>query len=129
MAIGYVGEVIFNTSDSKILSFHDFKVNASGNWGEHKRNGKKSEYEFLGPSSKTVSFVIELDANYGVNPRDMLDILTKYVEDGLVSPLVIGNKKVGDKWRLTKLSSSWSSIMSGGELIKASATVTLEEYS
>ena len=127
--IGYFGVVIFSVSDRKILSFHDFKMNASGSWGEHKRNGKKSEYEFLGPSAKTVSFTIELNASYGVNPGDMLDILTGYAENGLVSPLVIGNKKIGDRWLLTKVSSSWNQIMSDGKLIKASASVTLEEYS
>nr|DAE71359.1 MAG TPA: hypothetical protein [Caudoviricetes sp.] len=126
--IGYFGVVIFSVSDQKILSFHDFKLNASGSWGEHKRNGKKSEYEFLGPSVRTVSFVIELDASYGVNPGDMLDILAGYAENGLVSPLVIGNKKIGDRWRLTKVSSSWNQIMNDGKLMKASASVTLEEY-
>ena len=127
--IGYFGVVIFSVSDQKILSFSDFKMNASGSWGEHKRNGKKSEYEFLGPSAKMVSFNIELDASYGVNPDDMLDILTGYAENGLVSPLVIGNKKIGDRWRLTKVSSSWNQVMADGRLIKASASVTLEEYS
>lgn len=126
--IGYFGVIIFSVSDSRILSFRDFKLNVSGSWGEHKRNGKKSEYEFLGPSARTVSFTIELDAAYGVNPNDMLDILAGYAENGLVSPLVIGNKKVGDRWRVTKVSSSWGHILNDGKLVKASVSVTLEEY-
>lgn len=126
--IGYFGVVIFEVSDSKVLSFHDFKMNASGSWGEHKRSGQKSEYEFLGPSARTVTFTIELDVAFGVNPRDMLHILSGYAENGLVSPLVIGNHKIGDRWRLTKVSSSWNHILNNGELLKASASVTLEEY-
>lgn len=128
MAVGYFGDVIFTTSDKKILSFHDFKLTASGSWGEHKRNGRKSEYEFLGPDSEGVSFVIELDANYGVNPRDEIEKLIKYAENGTINPLVIGGKKLGNRWRTLKLSSSWNHVMSGGELIKASATLTLAEY-
>lgn len=128
MAIGYFGDVTFTTSDKKILSFRDFKLSASGSWGEHKRHGKKSESEFLGPNNESVSFVIELDANYGVNPRSEIEKLIKYVEYGNVSPLVIGGKKVGSRWKAMKLSSSWNHIMSGGELIKASVTLTLEEY-
>lgn len=126
--IGYFGVVIFEVSDKKVLSFHDFKLTASGSWSEHKRSGKKSEYEFLGPSARTVSFTIELDATYGVNPRDMLHMLAGYAENGLVSPLVIGNSKIGDRWRLTKVSSAWNQILNNGELVKASASITLEEY-
>jgi len=128
MAIGYFGEIVFRTSDKKILSFHDFKLSASGNWGEHKRNGKKSEWEFLGPGTEKVSFVIELDANFGVKPRKVIEKLVKYVEKGTIYPLVIGGKKIGKKWRSTGLSSTWGHIMNGGELVKASVTLTLEEY-
>jgi hypothetical protein len=40
MAIGYFGDIIFTTSDKKVLSFRDLKVSASGSWGEHRRYGK-----------------------------------------------------------------------------------------
>lgn len=129
MTVGYFGDVVFSISDKKILSFHDFKLSASGNWGEHKRNGQKSEWEFLGPDAESVSFVIELDANYGVNPRSEIEKLLRYVESGIINPLVIGGKKVGTKWRATKLSSTWGHIVSDGKLVKASATLTLAEYS
>lgn len=128
MAIGYLGEIMFRTSDKKVLSFRDFKLNASGSWGEHKRNGKKSEWEFLGPNSGKVSLTIVLDANFGVKPRTVLEKLIGYAEGGKISTLVIGGKKVGSKWRVTAVSSTWGHIMSGGELVKASAVLTLEEY-
>lgn len=128
MAVGYFGDVVFQTSDKRILSFRDFKLNASSSWGEHKRNGMKPEWEFLGPNSEKVSFVVVLDANYGVSPRTVIERLTEYVESGTISVLVIGGKKIGTKWRATSLSSDWGHIMSGGELAKASATLTLEEY-
>ncbi len=128
MAIGYFGDITFQTSDKKILSFRDFKLSASGSWGEHKRNGQKSEWEFLGPNAEKVSFVIMLDANFGVNPRKVIEKLIKYVESGKINTLVIGGTKVGTKWRATALSSTWGHIMSNGELVKASATLTLEEY-
>lgn len=129
MAVGYFGGVVFTTSDKKILSFHNFQLSASGSWGEHKRTGKKSKWEFMGADSESVSFTIELDANYGVKPRVELEKLIEYVEKGKISPLVIGGKNVGSgRWRAIKLSSSWGHIMSGGELVKASVTLTLGEY-
>lgn len=128
MEVGYLGDIIFRTSDKKILSFKDFKLSASSSWGEHKRNGRKSEWEFLGANAEKVSFTIVLDANFGVKPRTMIEKLVGYVESGKISTLVIGGKKVGAKWRATALSSTWGHIMSGGELVKASAMLTLEEY-
>jgi phage protein U len=128
MAVGYFGDVIFSTSDKRILSFRDFKMDASSNWGEHKRNGLKSQWEFLGPGAGKVSFAIELDAAYGVNPRDELNKLIEYAEKGYVTTLMIGGRNVGSKWRLTNVSSVWDNIMNEGELVKASVTLTLDEY-
>ncbi len=128
MVVGYFGNVIFTTSDKKILSFHDFKLTASSSWGEHKRNGRKSEWEFLGANTKKISFVIELDANYGVNPRKEIEKLVRCVEKGTIHPLVIGEKKVGSKWRATNVSSTWKQLINGGKLVKASITLTIEEY-
>lgn len=128
MAVGYFGDVIFSTSDKKILSFRDFKLSASSAWGEHKRSGQKSEWEFLGPNAEKVSFVIVLDANFGVNPRREIEKLIEYVESGAINPLVIGGRKIGNRWRATSLSSTWAHIMNDGKLIKASVSITIEEY-
>lgn len=128
MVVGYFGDVVFSISDKKILSFRDFKLSASSSWGEHKRNGRKSEWEFLGTNAKKVSFTIVLDANFGVSPRKEIEKLMEYVERGTINPLVIGGKKVGGKWRATALSSTWANIMNDGKLVKASASITLEEY-
>jgi nucleoid-associated protein YgaU len=127
MEIGYLGNITFSTSDKKILSFHEFKLSASGSWGEHKRTGQKSQWEFLGPESEKVSFVIDLDANFGISPRREIEKLMEYAESGTMSKLVIGGKKIGNQWRVINLSSSWDNIMSQGELVKASATLTIEE--
>ncbi len=128
MAVGYFADVVFSTSDKKILSFRDFKLSASSSWGEHKRNGKKPEWEFLGANAEKVSFTIILDANFGINPRKEIEKLTGYVESGIICPLVIGGQRVGGRWRVTALSSAWGHIMNDGKLVKASASITLEEY-
>lgn len=128
MTVGYFGEIVFQTSDKKILSFRDLKLNVSSSWGEHKRNGRKSEWEFLGPNAEKISFVIVLDANFGVDPRSVIEKLTEYVEGGKINTLVIGGKKVGSKWRATGLSSAWGHIISDGKLVRATVTLTIEEY-
>lgn len=127
--IGYLGDIIFQTNDKRILNFDNFKQSASASWAEHKMQGKKSEWEFLGPDSQSITFTMKLNANYGIKPRSQIEKLIKYVEEGKISPLVIGNKKIGSKWRTTKIVAVWDKIFNKGELVSASIDVTIEEYS
>lgn len=126
--VGYLGNIVFSTSSERIFSFRGMKSSVSASWGEHKRMGEKSQWEFLGPNAGKISFEIVLDKNFGVDPRKEIEELASYAENGTVNTLVIGGKKVGSKWRITNLSSSWDSITSNGSLIKATASITLEEY-
>ncbi len=127
--IGAFGNIIFETSDKKILTFDSFTQNISGRWAAHERIGLKPRQEFIGPSLRTISFNITLNAIYGVKPRTMLESLEKIVEDGTVNTLVIGTKAVGEnKWILKEISETWDVIFNKGELVKASLSLSLEEY-
>ncbi len=126
--IGYLGDVVFSASSDRVFSFRNLKVSASADWGEHKRIGQKSQWEFLGPNAGKVSFEIVLDANYGVEPRKEIEKLISYSESGAVNALVIGGKRIGSRWRITSVSSAWNCITSSGILTKASVSLTIEEY-
>ena len=93
------------------------------------RIGQKPLSEFNGPDLQTVSFDITLDASLGVKPRYLLGVLERMVETGEVNTLVIGKKKVGkNKWVITKSSEAWEVVLRGGELYRASVSLTLQEY-
>lgn len=78
---------------------------------------------------RTVSFNITLNAMRGVKPRETLEKLESLVENGTVSTLVIGTKAVGEnKWIIKEISETWDVIMNKGELVKASLSISLEEY-
>lgn len=127
--IGAFGNIIFETSDKKILTFDSFTQNISGRWATHERIGLKPRQEFIGPSLRTISFNITLNAIHGVKPRIMLENLEKIVEEGTVNTLVIGTKAVGEnKWILKEISETWDVIFDKGELVKASLSLSLEEY-
>lgn len=128
MAIGYFGDIIFETKDSKILTFNNLKQDASGNWGKHERQGKKPRKEFLNPESQKVSFDIQLKASHGVRPRKTIETLIKYAESGIINPLVVGGKKIGSKWCTVKVSAAWETIYNKGELVSAKVNLSLEEY-
>ena len=53
--IGYFGDVIFETSDSRILNFSEFKLESASRFATHDVIGKKPKTEFIGPGLNTVT--------------------------------------------------------------------------
>lgn len=130
MEIGSWGrDLVFSTSDRRILNFQKFTRSSGSEWAAHSRIGKKDQSEFLRPKLQKVTFTIKLDATLGVRPRSMLDLLILYTERGKVNVLVIGGKRVGAYyWRITDLSEAWETVLNRGELVSAKVNVTMQEY-
>lgn len=127
--IGYYGYIIFETSDSRILNFSNFKKDIKGRWGKHDLIGKKPISEFIGPDLDSISFTINLNANNGVKPRDEMERWNNCVSIGLADVLVIGGKPVGEnKWSVQSVSEVWNAVFNQGELFSGSIDVTLQEY-
>lgn len=128
--IGSFGKlIVFETSDSRVLNFKDFQKTVSANWGKHERIGKKPLSEFLNPQLQGITFTVTLNAQHGVRPRKTLENIENAIESGRVESLVVGAGKVGkNKWKITQMSETWDTILSHGELMKATLNLTLEEY-
>jgi phage protein U len=139
--IGYFGDIIFETSDSKILNFSGFKLEASARFSNHETIGRqtpaetfnvakyKPKTEYIGPNLKTVSFSITLNGNFGVKPREEMEKWISLAENGRAELLVIGGVLVGDDfWVVKSVSEAWDVIFNNGELFSGKIDVTLEEY-
>lgn len=128
--IGNFGKlIVFETSDKRILNFNSFQRTISGNWAIHERIGKKPQSEFLNPNLQSVTFTIILDAMHGVRPRRMIDTITNAVETGIVEDVIVGGQKIGkNKWKITQMGETWDVVLDGGELLRATLNLTLEEY-
>ncbi|KZL88721.1 phage tail protein [Clostridium magnum] len=127
--IGYFGDIVFETSDKKILTFTSFKHDSAGRWEKHNVIGTKPISEFVGPDLDTITFTINLNGSYGVKPRDEMEKWIGLVNSGIVDVLVIGTKALGqDKWSVKGVSEAWDVIFNKGELFSGKIDVTLEEY-
>lgn len=127
--IGYFGDIIFETSDSKILNFSGFKRDVKGRWSKHEVIGVKPISEFNGPDLDTISFTINLNGNNGVKPRDEMERWNQYVSQGIADVLIIGGKPIGNsKWDVQSVSEAWNTVFNQGELFSGNIDVTLEEY-
>lgn len=122
-------DIVFSVSDSRILTFSEFSRQVSATWANHGRIGLKDQTEFVKPDLQQISFSITLDAALGIKPRKTLDALAEYVETGATNPLAIGGKRVGaNSWKIKSVSEAWDIILTGGELVRATVKVTMEEY-
>lgn len=127
--VGKYGDIIFETSDRKILSFNNFNQSVSGRWSSHALIGKKEKAEFNGPGKRKITFKITFSATLGIRPREMLEKLESIVENGKVDYMVIGGRPIGEnQFAMTSLSEAWETVYSKGELARASVSVTIEEY-
>lgn len=128
--IGTLGsQIVFEVSDAKTFTFSDMTREVSGRWSTHEVMGAKPKPEFLGPALQTLSLTIVLSASLGVKPRTILEAVEAMVEAGTAEYLIIGTKPVGkNPFRLVSASEAWDRIYSGGQLAKATLTLSLEEY-
>lgn len=128
--IGSLGrKIIFETNDKRILTFNDMTREVSGRWVEHEVLSVKPKPEFLGAANQSITIQITLSATLGVRPRTVLDEVAAMVESGAAEYFIVGNKPVSaNPFRLISASETWNRLYSRGELVKATLTITLGEY-
>lgn len=127
--MGAFGDIVFSSSDKKILTFYDFARNSGGRWSDHNRHLLKPLTEFLGPNLDDINFNITLSINHGINPRTTLNQFLDYERSGIAATLVIGPLPVGVyKWTLRQFTQNWERFDGKGNLIYATANLSLKEY-
>lgn len=127
--IGFYGDIVFETSDSRILTFSELQRSTASRWAKHEVIGKKPTSEFIGPDLDTISFTVNLNGQYGVHPRDEMNRWLIKARSGTAETFVIGNKRIGvDKWVVKSVSQMWGVILNKGEVVTGKVDIELEEY-
>lgn len=124
--IGNWGKAIkFRTSDSKILTFRDFRRTASAKVSYHEPIGNQTRTEYLGRKPQEITFTMELRALDGVRPRAMEEKLISKV--GQHELLVIGNRRIA-RTMLLEVSSAYDVVLDKGKVASMKVDVKMEEY-
>ena len=127
--IGTFGKLRFKISDREALIFQNMKRELSGKWNQMERIGQKPLVSFGGPELQKITFTVFLDAGLGVSPRDLLEEMEEMAERGTAEYLIIGQRQGGSgRGGLVKSSEAWDKILNKGELLRATAELTLQEY-
>ncbi|MEY8396189.1 phage tail protein [Lachnospiraceae bacterium 45-P1] len=127
--IGNWGAYIrFETSSRKVLTFDGFKRELSIRTAKHSLVNGGEKLEFVGKALQTASFSMTLNAMLGVRPRIIEARLIRYMNQGVVAPLVIGGRIILRQALITKMSESYDVVMKRGEVAKMTINVTMLEY-
>lgn len=127
--IGMWGPIRFRVSDSKVLTFNNFKRTISATWNSSERIGLKPLPNFGGPELQELSLDIVLDASLGVKPAKLIKQIENLVESGQVYPLILGRKLIGKhRWACIKSSESLDIVLRKGEIYRANITLNFKEY-
>ncbi len=129
MYIGYMGNVVFTSSDDLLLTPSNFQRSGSSRWEQHDLILSKPVSQFAGPGLEHVSFRIILSASHGVNPSSELKKLRRMRDTGAVFPLIIGGHPVTQNyWKLENMSEETEFYDAYGRLIQVTVNVSLGEY-
>ncbi|MCM3129023.1 phage tail protein [Paenibacillus provencensis] len=127
--IGVLGDIVFISTHYKIRTFTGFTRTIADRWATNDIIHKKPRSQFLGPGLDQYDMTVVVDARLGLNPRKEVDKLVEYSRKGRVMPLVIGGKGLGmDRVKIINYVQNWERIDDKGNLLRASYTLTLEEY-
>jgi phage protein U len=130
--IAALGEIIFEVSSSRHLTFHDAQRSAEARWTEHEVFAGKPLSEFLGPGLATINLSVRLDITKGVVPIDELKRLRLAMDTGEVLQFTLGDANgggelVGD-FTIRAVSEGWRAITNRGVIAIAQAAIQLREY-
>lgn len=127
--IGVFGDVIFEVSSKKVMTFSGFKRSGSGRWADHERIGMKPISEFIGPGKEEISFTIQLNVSLGVNPIRELEKLRRIRDNGETRGIIIGDDFISKSlWTLESLQETHEIYDANGQLLVADVELMIKEY-
>lgn len=129
MAVGSLGDIVFEVSDDRKLTFSEMSYSVGARTSVHNRINGRPLIEFQGSKNEEVSFVIALSAFLGINPRKSMYKLNDMSRNGVPVRLIIGKTHFGKyKWLITDISNVIKHVSNRGQLLSISAKITLKEY-
>lgn len=127
MQLGSIGGIAFSTK--KLFTPDEISRSTSPRWTTHEILNKQPKSQFLGPGLDTLSFIIRLDARFGVDPRKEGDRMIQIARKGLPVTFALGGKKMGTyRWKIMTVDETYRHIDVKGVIRYIEMNISLEEY-
>ena len=125
--IGSFGNIVFETSGSKIFTFNEFKRKGSARFAEHAVLEGKPRLQHIGPNLDVITFNVRLDMSLGVTPADEMAAFREVLESGDEQKLIIGGTVLGN-FVLETLDEERKVTTNKGKLVLADLNLTIKEF-
>lgn len=129
MVIGAFGDLVFEVSNFKVVTFDDFKRTTKAKFAEHNIILEKAKLEFLYSELEEITFTMIFLNSLGVNPFDEVQKARVMCKTGEANFLIIGNHAYGENaWVITDMTENVTVWNGKGEMIGNKLDVSLREY-
>lgn len=123
------GEIVFEVSENKTLTYNDFQRTTEPRWFEHKVLQDKPELEFEGAGSDNISLKILLRAELGINPEKQMARIREFARRGKKALFIRGNKPISvNYWVIKKAVEVHKVIDDKGNVLTLEVELNLMEY-
>jgi phage protein U len=129
--LGCFGGLIFECSRRRVHTFSDLHVDNSARWAQHDVHLQLPILEFTGPGLTEVSFKMNFNQQWNADPFASIVVLRMYVKNGVVAPLLVGNRPIiagFNLWVVDSVGEDHKWFTRGGTLQGAGVDVSLKQY-
>lgn len=124
--IGTLGDVAFEVSTDKVLTFQSLRRAGKARYQKHDVIRTKPVLEFVGDDLDEIPLTIRLDATKGVNVIGEITRLRDYKTNGERLTLIMGGNVLGD-FVIESADDTWERVTNRGQPIVASVSLSLIE--
>lgn len=129
MPIGSLGNIVFQVSSNKVVTFDNFKRTTKARTASHDIIGQKPIIEYLGPDGEEITFTMLFRMDCGVTPSEEVAKVREMCQKGTAAYFVLCNEMIGDnKWIVTDVGETANFIDNMGRIISSQIEVTIKEY-
>jgi hypothetical protein len=129
--LGCFGQLVFECSRRRVHTFSDLHVDDSPRWAQQDVHLQIPILEFTGPGLTAVSFKMNFNQQWNADPFASIAILRMYSKNGIVAPLLVGNRPIVagfNLWAIDSLGEDHKWFTRGGTLQGAGIDVSLKQY-
>lgn len=127
--IASFGEIVFEVSEDKILTYDQFTRTTEPRWIDHKIILDKPDLEFEGAGTDTISFKILLRAEFGINSEKQMAKIREFARRGKKALFIRGNKPISvNYWVIKKAVEVHKAVDQHGNVLTMEVELNLMEY-
>lgn len=127
--IGAFGDLLFEVSYFKILSFDKWQRTTKHRYATHNIMNYKPKLESVGKDLETISLEILFHTGLGVDPRTETEKLRTMCNNGEVNYLIVGAEVIGNcLFVIEEVSEAVEHWSGTGQILTSRVTVKFKEY-